>query len=81
MSANRRVYLPKLEPVGWRVARSAPAAVSRPRSSPIKRFVTFSGHLRSGWQRGSEADGHGMPRGKRPAARDWERGDRGVTAE
>lgn len=42
MSANRRVYLPKLGPAGWRVARSAPAAVSRPRSSPIKRFLPLS---------------------------------------
>lgn len=26
--------------------------------------ATFSGHLRSGWQRSSEADGHRIPRGK-----------------
>lgn len=42
MSANRRLCLPKLEPAGWRVARSALAAVSRPRSSPIKRFLPLS---------------------------------------
>lgn len=37
-----RFYLPKLEPKGWRVARSAQAAASRPRSSPIKEPLLIS---------------------------------------
>lgn len=36
MNRNEQVYLPKLEPRGWRVARSAQDAVSRSHSSPIK---------------------------------------------
>lgn len=41
MDRNERFYLPKLEPRGGRVARSAPDAASRSHSSPVK--AAFSG--------------------------------------
>lgn len=50
------MHLPKLEPKGWRVARSAQVAVSRSHSFPIKPLSlsadfdeSFSSHLSSNW--------------------------------